>query len=128
MSNALSTTEVNETDSQKSVPVNEANDQIVAGHNSRTAVALDEDGSTTIATATYLGNHFLDLTGTLAGGEDVLVPNLALARWIRDSTSGSQTVTVKVSGQTGFALTAGVWTYFTQNAAGTDVEKLGELS
>ena len=74
----------------------------------------------------------LDLTGTLGSARDVTVPSVSKVYVIRNSTTGSQTVTVKTSGGTGLAIpdasTVWVWCdgtdcygFDTTNAATADL-------
>jgi len=128
LSNSLETTEVAETDSQKSVPVNEANDQLANAANASVTQALDQDGETDLTDAAgkavVLRAGFVAFTGALTGGEDVLLPAVDRIFWVLDSTTGGQTVTVKASGQTGEALTAAKPMLIRFN--GTDYEKIIE--
>ena len=64
-------------------------------------------------------NMFLELTGTLTGNRDLIVPANRKLYFIYNNTSGGFSVTVKVSGQTGVAVPSGQKQILVSN--GTDI-------
>jgi len=81
-------------------------------------------GTTTLSSAEALRHLVFDFTssGALGAGEDIEVPNNPKLYIARDSTTGGQTVTLKVAGQTGVVLTSG---YQILYCDGTDVREVG---
>jgi hypothetical protein len=72
------------------------------------------DGTTAVAR-----NMFIELTGTLTGNRDLIVPANRKLYFIYNNTSGGFSVTVKVSGQTGVAVPSGQKLIVVSN--GTDI-------
>lgn len=57
-------------------------------------------------TAEEYSRRIIELTGTLSAGRDIVMPNLDSWEWIVKNSTG-QTLTFKVSGQTGIAVANG---------------------
>lgn len=79
-------------------------------------------GDLTPSITTEANRKVLRLTGILTGNRTVLLPANAGQEWlIANDTTGSFTLTVKVSGQTGFAITQGYRARVKCN--GTDLQR-----
>ena len=84
------------------------------------------DGTNTITVTDYTNGdwHYKvwNLTGALTTAADVVVPTYNKFWYVVNSTTGSQVVTVEVSGQTGVVIPDGGWAIV--YCDGTDVEKI----
>lgn len=84
------------------------------------------DGADTVITippgATGVArNMVLELTGSLTGARNLIVPANKKLYFIYNNTSGGYAVTVKVSGQTGVSVPSGAKIILMMNSAGTDI-------
>ena len=84
------------------------------------------DGADTVITipngATGVArNMVIECTGALTGARNLIVPANKKLYFIYNNTTGSQAVTVKVSGQTGVSVPNGAKVILMMNSAGTDI-------
>ena len=98
-------------------------DRVSSGYGSSVAVA---DGDTTLSVTDYTlatwHHQVWNITGALTTAANLIVPNYGKFWAVRNSTTGSQTLTIKVTGQTGVVIPDGGWAILYNN--GTDVVKL----
>ena len=106
MSNNLERPEPDPTDTQKITQLNESLGILEGALTNLITKPLDADGSTTLTDAQALRNMYFDLTGALAAPENVIVPNNVKGYWVRNSTTGGQTVTFKTLSGTGISVTS----------------------
>jgi len=115
---------------QKHVSVNTGFDRIDNAQHQSRSFAADDDGSTDIGTTTqFQENGRFEVTGALTAAEDIELP-AGVARWFffKNSTTGSEVVTVQVTGGggAGVAVEAGVWYVLYTDA--TDVTLISKSS
>jgi hypothetical protein len=98
-------------------------DRVSSGYGSSVAVA---DGDTTLSVTDYTlatwHHQVWNVTGALTASANLIVPNYGKFWAVRNSTTGSQTLTIKVAGQTGVVVPSGGWAVLYHD--GTDVATL----
>jgi hypothetical protein len=98
-------------------------DRVSSGYGSSVAVA---DGDTTLSVTDYTlatwHHQVWNVTGALTASANLIVPNYGKFWALCNSTTGSQTLTIKVTGQTGVVIPDGGWAILYNN--GTDVATL----
>lgn len=136
LSNSRATTPVSEYDAAKVVTYNEALqvvDSLAAGKFDVTITTADVTLTGT-PVAPQAQNKYFNVTGALTGNRSLIFPvndddpatGNPRVIYVKNATSGSFTLTVKVSGQTGVTVTQGYTGILLHN--GTDFVKLIEVS